>query len=157
MRPLRDFVGYNLHRWNALRWLCRLLPRRAGCTENEQQHRGRGDISGLMTGDNEHGLNLRPHQPLVSDAVGLIRIRAFPSLQVLDVALIIPLEPHCFGVSLECQNVRSDAVQEPPIVRDHYHASWKIDERFLQRTKRVEIVAQRSPTFFCWSGPLKLN
>ena len=54
-------------------------------------------------------------------------------------ASVVPLEPHHLGVPLEREDVRRDAVEEPPIVRDDHRASREIDQRFLQRTQRVDV------------------
>src|SRR3954463_4934643 len=83
--------------------------------------------------------SLGAYQPLISDPVRLVGVDALPTLEILDVALVIALEPHRFRVPLERQDVRRDAVEEPAVVRDHHRAGREIDQCFLQRAKRIDI------------------
>ena len=69
----------------------------------------------------------------------MIGIGAFATLEVFDVALIIPLEPHRLRVSLEGKNVSGDAIEEPAIVSDHDRAAGEIDQRFLERAQCIDI------------------
>ncbi len=66
---------------------------------------------------------LTAHERLVPNPVRLIRISALPLLQILDIRLVVPLEPDDLGIPFERQNVRRNTVEKPPIVRDHNRAS----------------------------------
>src|SRR5215469_16867175 len=56
---------------------------------------------------------------LVLDAVRLRGVVSGPSLVVLDVLLVVALEPDHLRVALEGEHVGGDTVEEPAIVRDH--------------------------------------
>jgi len=66
--------------------------------------------------------------------VGLIGLRTQASLAIRFIVLVVTLEPDGLRVSLEREDVRRDAVQEPAIVTDYNHAARERNQRILQRT-----------------------
>src|SRR5262249_32595321 len=83
-------------------------------------------------------------QRLVPDAVRLYRFLAFAALEVLDVLLVVALEPHHLRVAFEGANVRGDAIEEPAIVRDHHPAAREGEQRPL-RTAQPGKLSSASP------------
>src|SRR5687767_773540 len=73
----------------------------------------------------------------------LVSFGAQAPLAIRLVILIVPLEPHDLAVPLECQHVRREAIQEPPVVADDDGAAGKRQQRFLQRAKRVDVEVVR--------------
>jgi hypothetical protein len=43
------------------------------------------------------------------------------------------------GANLECQDVRSNPVEEVTVVRNDYGASSKLEDRILEGAKRVDV------------------
>ena len=70
----------------------------------------------------------------------LVGVRAFPFLEVLDVGLIVPLEPHHLGIALEGEDVRRHAVEEPTVVRNDHRAAGEIEKGFFQRAERMIVL-----------------
>src|SRR6185436_17545106 len=52
---------------------------------------------------------------------------------------IIPLKPNHFAITLEREYVRRDAIEKPPIVRNHHRTTREILERLFQRAQRVDV------------------
>lgn len=55
------------------------------------------------------------------------------------VSVEVAFTPIQFPVSLECQNVCRQAVEEPAIVRRHNDASGEVHDRFFECSKRIDI------------------
>src|SRR5688572_18670547 len=64
-----------------------------------------------------------PRQFLVPNPVWLIGLLAQSLLPLRLVNLVVALAPDRLAVSLKCQNVRRDAVEEPAVVADHHGAA----------------------------------
>src|SRR3954464_13751938 len=80
-----------------------------------------------------------PGQFPILDPMRLIRRRAESALPIGLVVLVVPLEPDHLAVSLEGEHVRGDAVEEPAVVADHDRAAGEVEQRFLERTQRVDV------------------
>ena len=52
---------------------------------------------------------------------------------------VIPVIPENLAIPLESKNMRCNAVEEPPVVRDDNGAAGKIHQRFLKRAERVHV------------------
>src|SRR5688572_15476575 len=76
---------------------------------------------------------------LVRNSVRPIRISPLPLPEILGIIAVGSLEPHRLRIPLEREDMRSNAIEKPAVVRDHDSATWKIDQRFLQRTQRVDV------------------
>ncbi len=81
----------------------------------------------------------QPRELAVLEPVRLSRIIAATAPQVLDVVLVVALEPDHFGIALEGQDVRGDAVEEPAVVRDHHCAAREVQQRILERAQRLHV------------------
>ena len=68
-----------------------------------------------------------------------VRFCPEPPLPVDLVVLIVPLEPHYLAVAFERQHVGRDAIEEPSVVADHDGTTGEVEERFLQRTERIDV------------------
>src|SRR5690606_3256844 len=73
--------------------------------------------------------------------VGLVIAEAF--LFVLFVLAIGTFEPIHLGIAFEGEDVGTNAVEEPPVVRDDYGAAGKVFERFFQGSKRINVEVVR--------------
>jgi len=62
---------------------------------------------------------------------------ALPALGLIH--LIVPFAPDCFAVSLESENVRGDAVEEPAVVADDHGAAAEIQQSILQSAESLHI------------------
>src|SRR5688572_7972780 len=82
---------------------------------------------------------LTTHELLIRDTVRRVGISTFPPAEIRVVLLEVPLEPHHLAVPLEREDVRRDPVEEPSIVADDDRASREAEQRFLQRTQRVDV------------------
>src|SRR5207253_1278570 len=69
----------------------------------------------------------------------LIRLRSHSLLPLRFVRLIIPLAPDRFAISLESQNMRRDAVQEPAVVADDDGTAAEGEEGVFQGTECVDV------------------
>src|SRR5688572_1281569 len=123
-------------------------------------------------------------QPPVLDAVWLVRIRPQTLFLVLLVLLIVPFEEHHLAVALEGQDVGGDAVEEPAVVADDDGAAGEVFAPFSRarmvftsrslvgsssrrtlapifsmraRWTRLRSPPERTPSFFCWSAPVKVK
>ncbi len=72
-------------------------------------------------------------ETFIADAVGLVGVFALAPSQVLGIVGVVALEVDHFAVALEREDVCRDAVEEPPIVRDHDRAAGEAQERILER------------------------
>src|SRR5262245_13963807 len=61
------------------------------------------------------------------------------ALAISLVVLVVPFEPDDLAVALECEHVRGDAIEEPPIVADDDGAPGESEQRLLERAKRVDV------------------
>ena len=52
---------------------------------------------------------------------------------------VVSLEPGNLRVTLEREDVRGDAVQEPTVVRDHQHATGKVQDGVFKRAQSIDI------------------
>src|SRR4051812_20869631 len=82
--------------------------------------------------------SLGAYQPLISDPVRLAGGDAVPPLELLDVALVIALEPPRVRVARGRQDVRRDAVEEPAGVREPPRAGREIGRCFPQRGRGMD-------------------
>src|SRR5271167_2896612 len=82
---------------------------------------------------------ISPGQWLVADSIRLRGVFALALLVILDVLLIVAFEPDNFGITLEGEDVRRDAVQEPAIMRDDHRATRERDQRVLQRPQGFDV------------------
>src|SRR5690242_18374418 len=80
-----------------------------------------------------------PDEFPVLDSVWLVSVRTLSTLQVLDVTLVVAFVPDRLAVALECQDVRRNTVEEPPVVRDDDGAAGKVEERYFKRAQRVDV------------------
>ena len=55
------------------------------------------------------------------------------------VVRVAALEEEHFAVALESKDVRTDTVEEPAVVADHYGASGEAFKTFLQSAQRVHV------------------
>src|SRR6185312_14004169 len=76
---------------------------------------------------------------LVADAMRLRGFLTLATLEVLDIFLIVALEPDDLRVALEGEDVGRDAIEEPAVVGDHDGASRKAEQRLLERTQRLDV------------------
>ena len=58
---------------------------------------------------------------------------------VLFVGLVVALEPEPVRLALPGQDVRGDAVEEPPVVAGDHGAAGEVEQRVLQRGERVHV------------------
>src|SRR5579864_1663024 len=95
----------------------------------------------LLCGRRRHGWRryLSAREGLVPDAMRLQGLRSAASLEVGDVFLIIPLEPHHLRIALEGEDVGRDAIEEPAVVGDHHGAARKGEQRLLERAQRLHV------------------
>src|SRR5580704_6465579 len=63
----------------------------------------------------------------------------FAPLVVLDVFLVVPLEPNDLRVAFESENVGRNPVEEPAVVRDDHGAAGEGHQRLLERTQRLDV------------------
>src|SRR4051812_5014755 len=68
----------------------------------------------------------------VGGAVRPCRLGAEPLDLVLLVVLEVAFEPEPVRVALVRQDVRRDAVKEPPVVADHHGAARELEQRALE-------------------------
>ena len=68
--------------------------------------------------------------------VGVVAEAAFAVFFILAVVAIKILD---VAIALESEDVRRDAVEEPPIVADHDRAPREAEQRFLQRAQCVDV------------------
>ena len=80
-----------------------------------------------------------PSQLPICNAVRLVGVGALPLSQILDVRLVVPLEPDHLAVPLEGEDVRRDAVEEPPVVGDDHRAAGEVENRVLEGAQRVDV------------------
>src|SRR5581483_3816703 len=78
-------------------------------------------------------------QGLVLDAMRLHGLIPLAAPVVLHVLLIVALEPDRLRVSLECQDVGGDAIEEPAVVRDDHGATGEVDQRLLECAQGLDI------------------
>src|SRR5215469_1710370 len=78
-------------------------------------------------------------QRFVADAMRLRGVLAAPPFEALDVLLVIAFEPHHLRVTLEGEDVRRNAVEEPAIVRDHHRTAGEVEQRLLERAQRFDV------------------
>src|SRR5215469_18775340 len=100
---------------------------------------------GSIVGRSKAGFGSRSaRQRLVPDAMRLRSLLAPAPPEVLDVFLVIALEPNDLRVALEGEDMGRDAVEEPAVVRDHHGAAREGEQRLLERPQRlhVEIVGR---------------
>ncbi len=64
---------------------------------------------------------------------------AQPIVTVPFILGVIALKPFDLAITLKCQNVGRDSVQEPAVVRYHHGAARKIQQSLLQRAQRFNI------------------
>ena len=104
---------------------------------------------------------------------------------VLLVGFEVAFEPFDVAVAFEREDVRRQAVEEEAVVADDHGAAGEVLDRFFERAQasrrrdrwsarraaarcrrvlsilamwtRLRSPPESLPTFFCWSGPLKLN
>src|SRR5690606_31239231 len=122
----------------------------SGCSEARPSHLGQPGLCTHAAPDPKIGASaatpsaeLCPDQLPILDPVRLVRIRTLTTLQVLDVALVVPLMPHHLAVALERQYVCRNTVQEPAIVRDDHSTTGKVQQRILQRTQGIHVQVVR--------------
>ena len=124
-------------------------------------------------------------QRLVPDPVRLVGVHPQPLLALGFVGLVVAVAPDDPAVALEGEDVRGDPVEEPAVVADDHGAAAEVEQRLFEGPQHVDIeivgrlVEQQQvaaalraawpggrgsarrrralPTFFSWSGPLKLN
>ena len=72
-------------------------------------------------------------------ARGLERVGALAALEVLGVLLEVALEPHDLAVTLEREDVRGEAVEEPPIMAHDHRAAGELLDAFLERAQGVDV------------------
>src|SRR5579863_2839034 len=75
----------------------------------------------------------------VTDPVGLVRVFALAFPVVLDIFLIVPLEPDDLGVALEGEDVSGDSIEEPAIMRDDDRAAGERHQCILERAQGLDI------------------
>src|SRR4051794_39606305 len=88
-----------------------------------------------------------PSQLAVDATAGAQRVRPEALHLVLLVGLEVALEPvpvpRLLGRALVGQDVRRDAVEEPPIVRDHHRAAGELEQRVLEAAERLHVEVVR--------------
>src|ERR1700734_1484164 len=84
-------------------------------------------------------INASTGEWFVTDPVGLGGVLALAFLVVLDIFLIVPLEPDDLGVALEGENVSRDSIEEPAIVRDDHRAAREGHQCILERAQSLDI------------------
>jgi hypothetical protein len=75
--------------------------------------------------------------------VRLIRSGTQAPMAVGLVILVVALEPHHLAVAFESQHVGGYTVEEPAIVADDDDAAGELEERFFERTQRIDIEVVR--------------
>ena len=79
-------------------------------------------------GSNPRGLRV---EGFILNAMGLIGFLAEPAMSLRFVIGIVAFKPHHLAVTLEGQDMRGHAVQEPTIMGDHHRAAGEIQQRLL--------------------------
>src|SRR6476661_7921719 len=69
----------------------------------------------------------------------LIGVGAETTMPVGFVVLVVAFEPHDLAVAFEREHVRGDAIEKPAIVADDDGAAGKRQQRFLERSQRVDV------------------
>ena len=64
---------------------------------------------------------------------------ALAPFEILDVLLVVALEPHHLRVTLEGEYVGRNAIQKPAVVGDHHGAAREAHERLLECAQRLNI------------------
>ena len=76
---------------------------------------------------------------LEPDTVRAVGLGTEPAVAIFLVVFVIALEPRDSAVTLECEDVRRDAVEEPAIMRDHDGAAGEVEQGFFERTQRLDV------------------
>src|SRR5580700_3336079 len=78
-------------------------------------------------------------QWFVADSVGLTGILAFALFVILDIFLIVSLEPNDFRVAFERQYMGRDSIEKPSIMRDDDGAPGKGHQRIFQSAQCFDV------------------
>ncbi len=60
-------------------------------------------------------------------------------LLILFVVGVAALKPEYLAIAFVSQDMRADTIQEPTVVADHYSATGKVLQTFLQRTQGIHV------------------
>ena len=118
-------------------------------------------------------LLLLSRERLVPDGLRIVGVFAEALATVGFVFAPVAFKPHDLGIAFVSENVGSDAVQEPAVMRDNHSTARELENSLFQsssRNKRLPGFCRffamstrlRSPpesvvSFFCWAAPVKLK
>src|SRR5690554_233959 len=78
-------------------------------------------------------------QGFIAQTLGLGTLFAQTALLVDLVLLIVAVKEHHFRVALESQDVRRDAIQEPPVVADHHDTARELEQGVFERSQGLHV------------------